>query len=171
MGSMRFTSVKLVIMGGGGGGVWFSLLNDFKQTINTGIFQEQLKTLKVKPLLRKGDSTLFSNYRTISLLPSISKVFEYVIFKQFNTYLNTNNLLCHEQFGFKPAHSIELAALKLVNNIIFGLNDHKTIQHLYIDLSKAFDFLDHPIFLHKLECYGICKVENSVLLSYLTHRL
>ena len=140
------------------------------QTINTGIFPEQLKISKVKPLFKKGDSTLFSNYRPISLLPSISKIFEYVIFKQLITYLNTNNLLFPQQFGFRPAHSTELAALKLVNNIISGLNDHKAIQHLYIDLSKAFDSLDHSILLHKLEYYGICNVEYCLLHSYLTNR-
>ena len=79
------------------------------QTINTGIFPEQLKISQVKPLFKKGDSTLFFNYRPISLLPSISIIFEYVIFKQLITYLNTNNLLCPQQFGFRPAHSTELA--------------------------------------------------------------
>ena len=140
------------------------------QTINTGIFPEQLQISKVKPLFKKGDSTLFSNYHPISLLPSISKIFEYVIFKQLITYLNTNNLLCPQQFGFRPAHSTELAALKLVNNIISGLNDHKAIQHLYIHLSKAFDSLDHSILLHKLKYYGICNVEYRLLHSYLTNR-
>ena len=136
------------------------------QTINTGIFPEQLKISEVKPLFKKGDSTLFSNYRPILLLPSISKIFEYVIFKQLITYLNTNNLLCPQQFGFRPAYSTELAALKLVNNIISGLNDYKAIQHLYIDLSKAFDSLDHTILLHKPEYYGICNVEYRLLHSF-----
>ena len=68
---------------------------------------------------------------------------------------------------YRPAHSTELAALKLVNNIISGLNDHKAIQHLYIDLSEAFDSLDHSILLHKLEYYGICNVEYLLLHSYL----
>ena len=80
------------------------------QTINTGIFPEQWKTSKVKPLFKKGDSTLFSNYRPISLLHTISTIFEYVIFKQLITHLNTNNLLCPQQFGFRPAHSTKLAA-------------------------------------------------------------
>ena len=140
------------------------------QRISIGIFPEQLKISKVKPLFKKGDSTLFSNYCPISLLPSISKIFEYVIFKQLSTYLNTNNLLCPQQFGFRPAHSTELAALKQVNNIISGLNDHKAIQHLYIDLSKAFDSLDHSILHHKLEYYGICNAEYRLLHSYLTNR-
>ena len=97
------------------------------QTINTGIFPEQLKISKVKPLFEKRDSTLFSNYRPISLLPSISKIFEYVLSKQLITYVKTNNLPCPQQFDFRPAHSTELVALKLINNIISGLNDHKAI--------------------------------------------
>ena len=60
---------------------------------------EQLKISKAKPLFKKGDSSLFSNYRPISLLPSISKIFEYVIFKQLITYLNTNNPLCPQQLA------------------------------------------------------------------------
>ena len=95
---------------------------------------------------------------------------EYVIFKQLITYLNTNNLLCPQQIGFRPAHSTELAALKIVNNKISGLNDHKAIQHLYIDLSRAFDSLDHSTLLHKLEYNGICNVEHRLLHSYLTNR-
>ena len=87
---------------------------------------------------------------------------EYVIFKQLNTYLNTNSLLCPEQFGSRPAHSTELAALKLVNNIISEQNNQQIIQHLYVDLSKAFDSLDHSILLHKLEYYGICNVEHRL---------
>ena len=140
------------------------------QSINTRIFPKQLKISKVRPLFTKGDSTLFSNYRPISLLPSISKKIEYVIFKQLITYLNTNNLLCPQQFGFRPAHSTELAALKLVKNIISRLNDHRDIQHLYIDLSNVFNSLDHTILLHKLEYYDICNVEYRLLYSYLTNR-
>ena len=79
-------------------------------------------------------------------------------------------ILCPEQFGFRPAYSPELAALKLVNNIILGLNDHIAIQYLYINLSKAFDTFDHSILFHKLEYYGICNIEYCLLHSYLTNR-
>ena len=78
------------------------------QIIHTGEFPRQLKIARVKPLFKKGDETSFSNYRPISLLPSISKIFENVMAAQLVDYFTTNNLFCIQQFGFRPGHSTEL---------------------------------------------------------------
>ena len=80
-----------------------------------GHFPSQPKISRVIPLFKTGDPELFSNYRPISLLSSLSKIFEQVIFNQLFNYMNNNKLLCLEQYGFRPGHSTELAALKLVN--------------------------------------------------------
>ena len=119
------------------------------QSLNRGIFPSQLKLSKVKPLFKKNDKTQFSNYRPISLLPSISKIFEYVIFNQVSSYLNNHNLLTSHQFGFRAGHSTELAALKLVNYLIAEMNNGQCPINIYMDLSKAFDTLDHLILLIK----------------------
>ena len=73
---------------------------------------------RVKPLFKSGDKSLFSNYRPICLLPSVFKIFERVIFDQLLSYFTNNNLLCLNQFGFRPGHSTELAALRLVDLLI-----------------------------------------------------
>ena len=141
------------------------------QSMNTGIFPDDLKISKVKPLFKRGDVAQISNYRPISLLPSISKVFEKVIFYQLSEYFNDNELLCCEQFGFRSGHSTELAALRLVDHLVKQMDSYNTPINIYIDLSKAFDTLDHDILLAKLNYYGICGTENALFRSYLSNRL
>ena len=81
------------------------------QCLHTGIYPSQLKLSRVKPLFKSGDKSKFNNYRPISLLPSLFKIFEFVIFDQLLHYFVENNLLSMEQFGFRPGHSTELAAI------------------------------------------------------------
>ena len=88
------------------------------QMLVTSEFPSDLKISRVKPLFKSGDASLFSNYRHIALLPSFSKFFEYIIFKQLYTYMNDNKLFSIEQYGFRTGHSTELAALHLVNGWI-----------------------------------------------------
>ena len=140
------------------------------QMLTSGFFPNELKISKVKPLFKSGDTSLFSNYRPISLLPSISKIFEYVIFFQLMEYFTINNLFCMQQFGFRPGHSTELAALRLINHIIKQMDNMKVPINIYIDLSKAFDTLDHSILLSKLDYYGICGSEHSLIHNYFSNR-
>ena len=107
------------------------------QCIHTGIYPDQLKLSRVKPLHKRGDKTQFGNYRPIALLPSLSKIFERVMFDQLLAYLSNNNLLCINQFGFRPGHSTELAALRLVDHLIAQMDMYNVPTHIYIDLSKA----------------------------------
>ena len=85
------------------------------QSLTIGIFPNAFKTSKVKPIYKKGDIADLNNYRPISLLPTISKVFERVIHTQIVSYLCTNNLLCEQQYGFRAKYSTELASIKLVD--------------------------------------------------------
>ena len=79
------------------------------QMLNMGVFPDLLKISKVIPIYKKEDDTMFSNYRPISLLPSISKIFEKVILEQLTTYLIINNLIHKHQYGFRKNHSTEYA--------------------------------------------------------------
>ena len=120
------------------------------QIIHTGEFPKQLKIAKVKPLFKKGNQSSFTNYRPISLLPSISKIFEHVIMtSQLMEYFTSKNLFCLQQFGFRPGHSTELAALKLVNHVISEMDICNIPTNIYIDLSKAFDTLNFDILLNE----------------------
>ena len=86
--------------------------------ITTGIFPDSFKKSKITPLFKKGDQSLLLNYRPISLLPTISKVFERILFGQMYKYFNTNSLLAEQQYaGFRKNHSNEYAAIKLVDHV------------------------------------------------------
>ena len=113
------------------------------QMLHSGIFPDALKVSKVIPLYKKDDKQLFSNYRPISLLPSISKIFEKVILLQLTEYLDKNNILHQNQYGFRKNHSTELASLHLVDYIYYTMDANEIPLNVYIDLSKAFDSLNH----------------------------
>ena len=131
------------------------------QSINTGIFPRSLKLAIVKALFKHKDSEhLFGNYRPISVLTSISKVFERVIFNQLYEYMTTNNLFINSQYGFRKKHSTELAALEFLDRIAKDMDKNKIPLSIFIDMSKAFDTLDHKILIEKLKYYG---VEGSAL--------
>ena len=140
------------------------------QIIHTGEFSKQLKIAKVKPLFKKSNQSSFTNYRPISLLPSISKFFQHVMTSQLMEYFISKNLFCLQQFDFKPGHSTELAALKLVNHIISEMDSCNTPTNIYIDLCKAFDILNFDILLNKLDHYSVQGCANRLSYSYLFER-
>ena len=122
--------------------------------INQTIIPEKLKSSKVIPIFKSGEVICISNYRPISLHPSLSKVFEYVILDQLTDYLiKNNNILCSGQFGFRSGYSTELAALRLIDRIISHLDAGRIPLNIYIDLSKAFHTLDHTTLFKKLRHY------------------
>ena len=90
---------------------------------------------------------------------------------QLVDYFTTNNQFCIQQFGFRPGHSTELAALRLANHLITEMDNCKVPTNIYIDLSKAFDTLNFDIVLKKLEHYGINESAKRLIHSYLTDRL
>ena len=140
------------------------------QMIHTGTYPQQLKIAKVTPIFKANDKEQFSNYRPISLLPSISKIFESVIYQQLMKYLLENKLLSSQQYGFRANHSTELAALNLIDRLTYDLDNGKIPTNIYIDLSKAFDTLQHETLLNKLAYYGVRGKANDLIRSYLTNR-
>ena len=140
------------------------------QSLCTGIFPNKLKIAKVLPLFKKSDSHLFDNYRPISLLPTVSKIFEKVVYKQLYDYFSENNLIYKSQYGFRHLHSTELAALELSDRLSNNLDDGEIPIAIFLDLSKAFDTLDHGILLSKLKHYGLNESALRWFSSYLTDR-
>ena len=140
------------------------------QSLHTGIFPDKLKLAKVIPVFKKGDRTKLDNYRPISILPAISKIFERVIFDQLYIHFTHNNLFYESQYGFKKKHSTEFAVLELIDRITQSLDNGQTPINIYLDLSKAFDTLDHSILLHKLSHYGVNDSALKLLSSYLSNR-
>ena len=135
--------------------------------LHTGIFPEPLKISKVVPLYKANDQMLLSNYRPIALLPSLSKIFEYVLLEQLTSYFVENNLLSPHQYGFRAKHSTELAALNIVDNLTYKLDSGLIPMNIYLDLSKAFDTLLHDILLDKMSYYCVNGVAYNLLRSYL----
>ena len=140
------------------------------QSLVTGIFPNSLKVAKISPIYKKEDPHQTDNYRPISLLPVISKVFEKVVFKQVYEYFNVNNLLYKSQYGFRKKHSTDLAGLEFNDKIVNHLDESKLPLAIFLDLSKAFDTIDHDILIRKLCFYGITGNSLNWFKSYLTNR-
>ena len=147
-----------------------SLALIINQSLNTGIFPERLKLAKITPVHKKDDVYSLGNYRPISILPSISKVFEKAVFDQLYSYFSQNAYFCKNQYGFRKQHSTEHAILELVDRITLELDNGNTPMAIYLDLSKAFDTLDHNILLAKLRYYGVGQLTLDWFKSYLLNR-
>ena len=146
------------------------LTSIINQSISHGIFPDSLKMAKVTPLYKKQENYLMNNYRPISILPSVSKVFERIMHNQIYQYFTKNSLFYKSQYGFRRQHSTEFAALELIDRIIIEMDSNKFPVNIYMDLSKAFDTLDHHILLHKLKHYGFSIKSLDLMKNYLTNR-
>ena len=102
-------------------------------------------------MYKKGDPSLIENHRPISILPAISNVFEKVIHNQLSQYFVSNKLFYENQYVFRKQYLTELTALHLMDNIIQDMDMGKIPISVFLDLSKAFDKLDHSILLQKLK--------------------
>jgi exonuclease III len=142
----------------------------FNECIRTGTYPDCFKTAKVIPIFKKGDPDNPSNYRPISLIPVLSKVFERLLKQQLYTYFEQNNLFINEQFGFRKHRSTSLAILNHIEYIIEGFEKGQYVSSSFCDLSKAFDCVSHEILTSKLEHYGIDRLGTQLIASYLKNR-
>ncbi len=111
-------------------------------------------TLNRTPI-KKGDPQLFGNYRPVSTLPIFGKIFEKIIFNRLHSFLCAKNIIYENQFGFRKNHSTSHAINYSVNKILEDLNKNQHVLGIFIDLSKAFDTINHNKLLRKLSNYGI----------------
>ena len=140
------------------------LTHIINQSLCTGIFPNRLKIAKVIPLFKKSDPHIFDNYRPISLLSSISKTFEKVVFNQVYAYFTNNDLFYNSQYGFRKLHSTEYASSEMVDRISQYLDKSRYLGKLpitvYLDLSKAFDTINHEILFksfEKIKILWVCR--------------
>ena len=140
------------------------------QSICCGMFPDKFKIAKVIPLFKKNENYLLENYRPISVLPSMSKVLERIMHSQLSAYFSEHKLLYDHQYGFRKSHSTEYAALEFIDRVISCMDRNGTPLSIFIDLSKAFDTIDHKILLFKLRYYGITGKSFSLIENYLTNR-
>jgi hypothetical protein len=142
----------------------------FNQCISNNTFPDALKIAKVTPLHKKNDKNIFDNYRPVSVLTSISKVFEKLLHSQIYDYFNNNGLLYISQYGFRKLHSTDLAALEFIDRVIMDLDKGETPISIFLDLSKAFDTIDHEILIDKFKMYGFDTNSVNLVKSYLSGR-
>ena len=142
----------------------------FNLSLSTGCCPDLLKLAKVIPIHKKEDPRQVTNYRPISLLPCISKVLEKIVYKRLDSFLSLNNILNSAQFGFRKKFSTDFAITKLLDKVIHSLSEKDHIIALFMDLSKAFDTIDHNILLNKLYRYGIRGIVWSWIKCYLSNR-
>ena len=136
----------------------------------TGSFPQRLKIAKVCPVFKNGDKHLFSNYRPISILPSFSKIYEKVISQRLLSFLESGNILVQNQYGFRQNRSTYMAMTEMLDKISAAIDNGEYPIGIFIDLSKAFDTINHSILLDKLEYYGIRGFALNWFESYLHSR-
>ncbi|XP_028166266.1 uncharacterized protein LOC114357040 [Ostrinia furnacalis] len=136
-----------------------------------GLFPKQLKRSIINPIFKKGDRSDLNNYRPITLIPVISKVFEKAMFERLYNYITREKILKNEQFGFRKGFSTTLACFNLMKYVTESINDGVPLVAIFLDLSKAFDFVNHTKLLNKLHSYGIRGIANDWFTSYLSDRM
>ena len=142
----------------------------FNKSLEMGIFPDKLKLAKIMPVYKSDDRQLLNNYRPISVLPIFSKILEKIMYSRLENFIQKSNILCENQFGFREKHSTYMALLNIIDQISQQLDSKTLSLGIFIDLSKAFDTLDHNILLTKLETYGVRGIALEWFRSYLNNR-
>ena len=130
----------------------------------------QLKIAKVIPIHKNNDPNNFCNYRPISILPCFSKILERLMYNRLERFLNQSQIISEVQYGFRKKYSTYMALINLIDKISSGTDSNTFNIGIFIDLSKAFDTIDHNILFQKLNCYGIRGHILTWFRSYLEHR-
>lgn len=147
-----------------------NLAKIFEISIILGQFPSKLKVAMVIPI-HKGDSKQTTgNYRPISLLPIIGKVFERIVYNRVYSFITEKNIIVCNQFGFQKGKSTEQAFLELQTKIINAYENKQNSCSIFLDFAKAFDTVNHKILLSKLYHYGIRGSVHQWFESYLTNR-
>lgn len=142
----------------------------FNLTIVENDIPKVWKSAHVTPLLKGGDPSILNNYRPISKLCILAKLLERLVGEQLKEFLNINDILSPFQSGFRKQHSAISAALKMINDIAGALDNRKICAVLFIDLSKAFDTVDHGILVNSLVSIGLSKRSVDWFANYLSGR-
>jgi hypothetical protein len=168
--SSGFDSISPKLLQGIIRGISFPLKHIINLSLEKGEFPNKMKIAKVIPIFKSGESSSLVNYRPISLLPTFSKVLERIVYRRLDQYLKKNKVLTASQYGFQASLSTEFAILELQDRIASALSSGSWCLGVFLDLSKAFDTINHNILIKKLESYGIRGLASSWFQSYFSNR-
>jgi hypothetical protein len=143
----------------------------FNKSISEDTYPDSLKVTKVIEVYKSKDKTNPANYRSISLLPIIAKIFDTLINDQMMTHLTTNNIISPTQYAFRPNSSTTLALRTVLNKIHYHKSKRQPLPAIYIDLSKAYDTISHKKLLHKLRHdFNFTEKTTAFLTTYFQNR-
>ena len=142
----------------------------FNEFIHESKFPRSFKLAEVIPIHKKGSATDPSNYRPIAITCALSKVFERLLLNQTNDYLHKHNIMCPTQFGFRKGYSTHDALLYAVETWRFEIDNKRNVHVAFLDLSKAFNSLNHKIFEKKLNDLGFDESSRQLLTDFITAR-
>ena len=146
------------------------LVHVFNLSLTDGIVPDCMKISKIIPVYKKGKKDNICNYRPISLLTTFSKILERIVYVRLQNFLNKHNIISNFQFGFRQKHSTSHAILTFTEKITKAIDKFNHTIGVFLDLSKAFDTIDHEILLYKLNNYGIRGRALEWFRNYLTNR-
>ena len=147
-----------------------SLSAIFNRSLSMGIYPDDWKMARVLPIFKSGDKDDIGNYRPISIISAIAKVFGRLVHDQFYTYLSSNQLINPYQSGFRSTFSTLTSLLESTNNWCVNIDRGLLNGVVFIDLRKAFDTIDYDILLSKLSAYGVDELALTWFRSYVTNR-
>lgn len=143
----------------------------FNSSVNNFVFPDILKIQKIIPIPKESHSISVENYRPISILSTIDKIFEKILYQQFSSFLESEHLLSDNQYGFRKGCGTDEAVVNVVNYICDNLDrGYCGVGGMFYDFTKAFDLVDHGILIEKLSFYGCSGRELAYFKSYLVNR-
>ena len=142
----------------------------FNLSISTCQLPSIWKCAKVTPIFKGGDPLEVSNYRPISIICSTVKILEKLVFNQLSKYISDLNILSPFQSGFRANFSTTTTLVKFTNDVFSALGNSKLVGAIFIDLTKAFDLVDHYLLLDKLYNIGLSRQALLWFSSYLHNR-
>ena len=142
----------------------------FDFCFTNGVFPETCKIAKIVPIFKKGERENPLNYRFISILTCFSKILEQIIHKRLISFFDKNGIIQHTQCGFQRNVSTNHALVDVITHSFENINDNMYTDLIFLDLTKAFDTVNHEVLLHKLDHYGIRGQSNNLLQTFLKRK-